>query len=165
MTIGTVSLAGRSVWLCRDILVRRHHLGEDQLRSARLVQENILRACCHIYLTLILHGGSLRGRRENSVSQLSVASEELHGEAERMSLQLRSYCLRGLVSCVTFCPRLRSEYFQFTSLLIVNTIAMSQYLGIFHTLMWNSQSGSLGVKPTWWPVWDTCANANLCILQ
>lgn len=54
LAAGTVSLARGSVWLCRDLLVHRHHLEEDQLRSAVLVQENILRTCC-IYLNLILY--------------------------------------------------------------------------------------------------------------
>lgn len=58
--MGTVSLARRSVWLCRDILVRRHHLGEGQLRSAGLSQENLLRAC-PVYLNLRLHDGLLWG--------------------------------------------------------------------------------------------------------
>lgn len=58
LAAGTVSLARGSVWLCRDLLVCRHHLEEDQLKSSGLVQENILRTCC-IYLNLILYDGLL----------------------------------------------------------------------------------------------------------
>lgn len=54
LAAGTVSLARGSVWQCRDLLVGRHHLDEDQLRSAGLVQENILRT-----YHLILHDGLL----------------------------------------------------------------------------------------------------------